>query len=144
MYKKWPVKGLCGRCLSVCDPEPHTSLLHTVYVYTVYCTYLHGEGGGGGGELNQREGRNYNMTDCTVSPVYSINSDKHLMESPFTLIYSTTPCTVICFVSTLAKLGICTVALNRTFVGAQVRTSSVSSVYFSFNKLDPRRCKCQI
>ncbi len=31
-----PVKGLCGNCLSVWGPEPHTPPLHTVYVYTLY------------------------------------------------------------------------------------------------------------
>ncbi len=35
--KNWTVKGLCGRYLSVRGPAPHTTtLLQTVYVYTVY------------------------------------------------------------------------------------------------------------
>jgi hypothetical protein len=50
--KKLPVKGLCGRCLSVGGPDPYTPLtLHTVYVYTIYFIYT-----GKGGELNQRGG----------------------------------------------------------------------------------------
>jgi hypothetical protein len=61
--KYWPVKRLCGKCLSVWGPEPQTPPpLHTV---------------GEGGELSQREGEkgnsskswveNTNMTDCISS-----------------------------------------------------------------------------
>ncbi len=68
--KYWPVKGLCGRCLSVWGPEPHTPpLTHCLRVYT-------GKGGERG-ELNQREGKggnssqswveNTNMIDCISS-----------------------------------------------------------------------------
>jgi hypothetical protein len=70
--KKSPIKGLCGRCLSV---RP---------------TY-----GGEGPELNQREDErgsksqswveNTNMTECTqeIGYLQSINTDKHLPQSPF-------------------------------------------------------------
>ncbi len=35
--KKWPAKGLCGRCLFVWGPQPHTPPpLRTVHAYTVY------------------------------------------------------------------------------------------------------------
>ncbi len=46
-----PWKGLCGSCLSVWGPEPHTPP-HTLYTCIQY-TYSHSEGGGGG--LNQGE-----------------------------------------------------------------------------------------
>jgi hypothetical protein len=71
--------------------------LYTVYVYAVY---LFTQVGGGGGELNQREGErgnrgvyrllswveNTNMTECTqdIGYLQSINSDKHLSQSHFT------------------------------------------------------------
>jgi hypothetical protein len=54
IYKYLPVQGLCDMCLSVWGSETHTPPpLHIVYVYTVYIL-IHT--GGGGGELNQREG----------------------------------------------------------------------------------------
>ncbi len=50
ILKNWPVKELCGRCLSVWGPEPHTPPLHTVYVYTysVYIQYTFSRREGGG------------------------------------------------------------------------------------------------
>jgi hypothetical protein len=60
--KNWPVKGLCGMCLSVWGPEPHTPPppLHTVYVNTVYL-FTQGRGGGGRvepeGMKEKRDGR---------------------------------------------------------------------------------------
>jgi hypothetical protein len=56
--------------------------------------YLIRQGRGrGGGEMKQREGlrgkssqrwvKNTNMTDC-IFILQSINSDKHLLQSPFT------------------------------------------------------------
>jgi hypothetical protein len=72
--KNWPVKGLCGRCLSVWGPERNT--LHPLHTVRVCSTYSHREGGRGG-ELNQRTGErrnssqswveNTNMTDCMSS-----------------------------------------------------------------------------
>ncbi len=51
--KNWPIKGLCGRCLSVWGPEPHAHPpLHTVYLYTHYT------GKGEGGETwTRKKGR---------------------------------------------------------------------------------------
>jgi hypothetical protein len=47
-FKKWPVKGLCGRCLSVWGPlpsyDPIPTPLHIVYVYTVYLFPQGGKG----------------------------------------------------------------------------------------------------
>ncbi len=61
--KIWPVKGLCGRCLSVWGPEPqHPPSLHTVYVYTVYLFTQRK----GGGRLNQREGKRGNSSQSWV------------------------------------------------------------------------------
>jgi len=53
ILKNLPVKGLCGRCLSVWDPEDPPPL-HTVYEYTVYSVLIHTGKGGRRGELNQR------------------------------------------------------------------------------------------
>ncbi len=55
-FKKFLVKGLCGKCLSVWCPEPHAlpPPLHTVYVYSVNL-FTQGRGGrGGGAELKKR------------------------------------------------------------------------------------------
>ncbi len=41
--KKWPVKGLCGRCLSV--PEPPTPHCIRVHWYSIQYTYAHREKG---------------------------------------------------------------------------------------------------
>ncbi len=49
IQKNLPVKRLCGRCLSVWGPEPHTSPppLHTVLYTVIKYTYSHREGGRG-------------------------------------------------------------------------------------------------
>jgi hypothetical protein len=61
--KKCPLKGLCGRCLSVRGPGPHTPHPHT---HCIRDTSSHREGGGGvepeiGGEEQQftKLGRKY-------------------------------------------------------------------------------------
>jgi hypothetical protein len=50
MSSSWPVKGLCGKCLSVWGLEPHTPTpsLHTVqYSIRIYSILIHtGKGGG--------------------------------------------------------------------------------------------------
>jgi hypothetical protein len=77
--KKWPVKGLCGRCLSVWGQQPYTHPPYTciVNVYTVYFfTQVREEGW----ELNQRAGRWATVHKAgskipswlTVSPVYKL------------------------------------------------------------------------
>jgi hypothetical protein len=48
--KNRPVKGLCGRCLSVWGPEPGTAPLHTVCILYLFTQ-------GRGRELNHREVR---------------------------------------------------------------------------------------
>ncbi len=93
------VKGLCGRCLSAWGSEPHNppSNLHTVYVYRVYL-FIQGRGGGrvepetrGKGQQGRVQLRKLcwkcNMTECTqdIGYLQSINSDKHLPRSPFTV-----------------------------------------------------------
>ncbi len=46
ILKNLPVKGLCGKCLSVWGPEPHCPPpLHIIYVYAAYL--LTQERGGG-------------------------------------------------------------------------------------------------
>ncbi len=51
VYKNWPVKDFAAGVLSVWsplisyDPIFPPPPLHTVPVYTVYCTYSHREGG---------------------------------------------------------------------------------------------------
>jgi hypothetical protein len=89
-YKKLTLKGLCGRCLFVWRPEPHTfPPLHTVYVYTVLYTYSRMEGGGRGKSEQRRLkeqqftklGRKYQHDWLSLQ---SINSDKHLPQSTFT------------------------------------------------------------
>jgi hypothetical protein len=74
--KKLPVKGLCGRCLSVWGQEPHTPppISHFTLQTCIKYTYSHREGGRGW-EMNQREGErgnssqswieNTNITGCT-------------------------------------------------------------------------------
>ena len=84
---------ICLRPRTAYPPSP---------LHTVYCTrtvHLFTQGRGEGRELNQREGErgnrgeyrsqswvdNTNMTECTQETGYlqSINSDKHLSQSPF-------------------------------------------------------------
>ncbi len=96
--KNWPVKGRRGRCLSVWGPEPHTHPLpfHIVYVYTVYL-FTQGRGRGRVEPERRTEGQqgrgqitklswNTNMAECTqeIGHLQSINSSKHLPQSPFT------------------------------------------------------------
>ncbi len=92
--KNLPVKGLCGRCLSVWGSLPSFDAIpytppYTLYTYIrVYCipTYSHRERGGGG-KLTREKVRGATIhkagskipTWLTVSPVY-----KHLPQSPFT------------------------------------------------------------
>ncbi len=85
--KKLPVKGLCGRCLTVWGPEPHNApTLHTVHVYTVY---LFTKGRGRRVEPERRLevqtftklGRKYQQNWLYLQ---SINSDKHLPQDLFT------------------------------------------------------------
>ncbi len=51
IQNSWPVKGLCGRCLSVWGPDSHTSppppytLYSIVYTYIIQYTYSHREEG---------------------------------------------------------------------------------------------------
>ncbi len=75
--KNRPVKGFCGRCLSVWGPcpPPHT---HTVHIL-VYSILIHKGKGGRCRELNQRESWRVNSKAGsklpaiqTVSPVYTI------------------------------------------------------------------------
>ncbi len=98
LKKNWPAEGLCGRCLSIWDPEPHTLLTLTQCI-RIYSTLIR-TGKGEGGELNQRVGERGNtleyksqrwventyMTECTqeIGYIRSINSDKHLPQSLFT------------------------------------------------------------
>ncbi len=93
--KKLPVKWLCGRRLSVGGPLPSPDPippwpLHTVYVYIVYLfTQERGAGGGGGvkaerwleGQQFTKLGRKYKHYFLNLQ---SINSDKHLLQSPYT------------------------------------------------------------
>jgi hypothetical protein len=51
--KNWPVKGLCGRCLSVWGPKPLTTPPPPLHLYTVYL-FTQRLGGGGGGGFSQR------------------------------------------------------------------------------------------
>ncbi len=86
--KNCPVKGLYSRCLSVWGPEPHTlPLTHCIRVYSI-CVWV---GGGGGGELNhwrRLEGQQFTKLGRKYQHdwlyLQSINSDKHLPQSPFT------------------------------------------------------------
>ncbi len=74
--KNWPVKGLCGRCLSVWGPEPHHTPPYTLYT----CIHYIHTGRGWGGKFNQREGRGATVhkagskipTCLTVSLVYKL------------------------------------------------------------------------
>jgi hypothetical protein len=72
----------------------------TLHCIRTYSIHSHREGGGRGGELNQREGERgnaeeyrsqslieiTNMTECTQETGYlqSTNSDKHVPQSPLT------------------------------------------------------------
>ncbi len=98
--KNVPVKGLCVRCLGpLFRPpplyDPILSPLHTVYVYRNTRLLIHT--GKGGGELIREKVRGATVhkagskivkipTWMTVSPkkIQSINSNKHLPQSPFT------------------------------------------------------------
>ncbi len=99
--KKLSCKGTLRQvfiCLRLFQQNPIPPPPYTLYTYLQY-TYSHG-GGGEGGELNQREWErvnrgeygsqswveNTNMTECTqdIGCLQSINSDKHLPQSPFT------------------------------------------------------------
>jgi hypothetical protein len=52
--KNCPVKGLCGKCLSVSGPEPHTPpLTNCILVYSIL---IHTGKGERGGEVSKREG----------------------------------------------------------------------------------------
>jgi hypothetical protein len=86
--KKLTCKGTCGRCLSVLGPEPHTPPPLTVwYVYTVYL-FTQRRGGRGVEPERRLEGQHFTKLgkkyqhDWLYLP--SINSDKHLPQSPFT------------------------------------------------------------
>ncbi len=84
-YKKWPFKGVCGRCLSVLGPEPHTRPPYTLYMYMcIQYTYSYKEGREGGrvepdrrleGQLYTKLGRKYQHDWLYLQ---SINSDKKL------------------------------------------------------------------
>ncbi len=88
--KNLPVKGLCGRCLSVWSPEPHTPSppLHTVYVSCIQYTHSHTEEGEGG-ELTREKVKGATVhkagskipTWLTVSPIYK--QTKSLCRSNF-------------------------------------------------------------
>jgi hypothetical protein len=79
--------------VTVWGPEPHTPApppLQTVYVNTVYQGILIHTGRGGGGDETERRlegqqltklGQNYQHDWLYLE---SINSDKHLLQSPFT------------------------------------------------------------
>ncbi len=81
-----PVKGLCGRCISVWGQNPIPPPLHIVYVYTVYTTYSHREGGRIEPE-RRLEGHQFTKLGRKYQHdwlyLQSINSDKHLPQSPF-------------------------------------------------------------
>ncbi len=72
--KKRPVKGLCGRCLSVWGPEPHTPPPYTQYVRVVNILIHKGKGGKVEGERQQftKLGRKYQHEWLHLQ---SINSD---------------------------------------------------------------------
>jgi hypothetical protein len=83
------VQGLCGRCLAVESQNPFYPLpLHTLYSKCILIQYSHREGGGRG-ELNKSEGeRGKQFTKLgrkyqhDGQYLQSINSDKHLSQSP--------------------------------------------------------------
>jgi hypothetical protein len=92
--KKFTCKGDFAACVYLAEDQ---NLIPPPF-HTVYDTYLHREVEG---ELNQREGErgnlqgrvqitswveNTNMTECTqeICFLYSLNSDKHLPQCPFT------------------------------------------------------------
>jgi hypothetical protein len=89
-------------CLRPRTPYP---LSHTVYVYTVYL-FTRERGEGAWGELHHRDrergnsslGRKYQHD---LLYLQSINSDKHLPQSPFTgqIFYMTTFCFVVYIVN---------------------------------------------
>jgi hypothetical protein len=82
--KNLPVKGLCGRCLSVWGAEPHAPL-PTVYVYTVY---LFTRGGGESWTREKVRGATVHKAGSKMSTwltvLQSKNSDKHMPQRPFT------------------------------------------------------------
>ncbi len=69
--------GLCGRCLSVWSPEPHTPpLTHCICVYSIF---IHkGKGGGGNWTRDKARGATVHKagskipTWLTLSPVYKL------------------------------------------------------------------------
>ena len=76
--KKWLVKGLCGRCLFVWGP-PYT-------LYTFFILIHTGKGLRGGPE-RRLEGQQFTKLGQKYQHMMylqSINSDKHLPQSPFT------------------------------------------------------------
>ncbi len=82
--KNWPVKGICGRCLSVLGPLPSYDPIHNVYVFTVYL-YTQGR------ENWTREkvkGASVHKAGSKIQHdwlyLQSMNSDKHLPQSPCT------------------------------------------------------------
>jgi hypothetical protein len=78
------VKGLSGTCLSVWGPLPSYApippFLHSVYMYSLYSILIHSEKGVR--RANQREGERGNSSQRL--DLQSINSDKHLPQSPST------------------------------------------------------------
>jgi hypothetical protein len=89
--KNLPVKGFCGRCLSVRGPLPSSDPIHPpppTHCIRVHCIITH-TGKRGGGELTREKVRGATVhkagskipTWLTVSPVY-INSDSHLPQCP--------------------------------------------------------------
>ena len=75
--KKLTCKWTLRQVFIICGPEPHNpSPLHSVYVYTV-CLFTQRRGGGGRVEPKRRGPQE-------ICYLQSINSDKHLPQSPFT------------------------------------------------------------
>ncbi len=64
IWKNWPVKGLCGRCLSAWGPEPHPPPppTHTLYACIQY-TYSHREGGVESWTGEKGRGATWEITD---------------------------------------------------------------------------------
>ncbi len=87
--KKWTCKGTSRQVFIWLRPRiPYTPLTHCIRVYSMYIHYSHREGVGGGGvELNQREGATVHKARSKIQHdwlyLQSINYDKHLPQSPF-------------------------------------------------------------